>query len=296
METCRICNKSFKIITNTHIKSKHSTSIGRYKSQFPHSNLGFSIRPNLLPKNDIRYLTWKKGLKNRHFLFKGKTKLTDKRANKISETFLEKKIDNFKGWRESRKNIYEEMYKPFKKDTKLAFLYGLALGDGNLHKFPRTEYLRIALGTDKPLLIAYTKNIIHQVISKSPTVHTSKTSACSYVTVYQKYLSKRLDIPLGARKTLPIRFPSWIWEDQLLLLSCLKGLFEAEASLSVHIPTYTYNFAFSNVNQSLLNEVEKALKKLEMHPERRINAVRLRRKKEVEEFSKLISFRKYPLV
>jgi hypothetical protein len=42
--------------------------------------------------------------------------------------------------------------------------------------------------------------------------------------------------------------------------------------------------------------VEKALKNWGFHPERRIDAVRLRRKKETFEFQKMIGFRKYPLI
>lgn len=296
MDICGLCGNKFSVITNTHLKAKHSITIEEYKIKFPNSNVGFSLKPNLLPKNDTRYLAWKNGLKNRKFSNKGKTKFIDKRAQRISQTFLNKRIDNFKIWRESRKNIYEEIYKPFKKDCNLAFLYGMTLGDGNLHKFPRTECLRIALGTDKPLLIKYVAYIVQIVISKNPTIHTSSTAACSYVTIYQKHLSKRLGIPLGARGKISINFPYWIWKDLSLLQACLKGLFEAEGSLSVHIPTCTYNFAFSNTNVSLLDEVEKALRKFDMHPERRNNAVRLRKRKEVEKFREIISFRKYPLI
>jgi hypothetical protein len=81
-----------------------------------------------------------------------------------------------------------------------------------------------------------------------------------------------------------------------MLISAIKGLFEAEGSFSIHKKTYTYNFGFSNVNVSLLDEVEKALKILGFHPERRTNAVRLRKKKETLEFQRTIGFREYPLV
>jgi hypothetical protein len=50
------------------------------------------------------------------------------------------------------------------------------------------------------------------------------------------------------------------------------------------------------VNVSLLDEVEKALKLLNFHPERRSKEVRLRKKEEALRFEKLISFRNYPLI
>jgi hypothetical protein len=59
------------------------------------------------------------------------------------------------------------------------------------------------------------------------------------------------------------------------------------------LPTYTYNFSFDNNNPSLLSEVEKGLRQLGFSPEVRPYAVRLRKKKEVLNFEKLISFRSY---
>lgn len=73
----------------------------------------------------------------------------------------------------------------------------------------------------------------------------------------------------------------------------VRGLFEAEGYLSIHLPTCTYNFAFVNYNQHLLNIVENALRRLEFHPEVRHNAIRIRRKAEVERLKKLIHFREY---
>jgi hypothetical protein len=77
------------------------------------------------------------------------------------------------------------------------------------------------------------------------------------------------------------------------LVRFLRGLFEAEGSLSIHLPTCTYNFAFSNTNQYLLKIVEIGLKRLEFHPEVRHNAIRIRRKAEVEELKNLLHFRQY---
>lgn len=68
-------------------------------------------------------------------------------------------------------------------------------------------------------------------------------------------------------------------------------MFEAEGSLSIHLPTCTYNFQFKNSNQSLLKTVADSLIYLGYHPEIRENAVRLRKKIEVELFKSQIRFR-----
>jgi len=257
------------------------------------------VSPGLLPKDDPRYLGWLKSLKKRPPPWnKGKTKFDSLSVKKISDTFKKNKIDNFRNWRNIAKKsgLIPDSDKPLSKSEKLAFLIGLVLGDGNLYKFPRTEGLRITLGTDKPLLISYSAKILRDVIRKNATIIKRSKNNCVNVTLYQKNLSRRLGIPSGARKNLSIRLPPWIWNKKIFLISALKGLFEAEGSFSIHEKTYTYNLSFSNSNMSLLNEVEAALILLGFHPERRPKAVRLRKKKEALEFEQVINFRKYPAI
>lgn len=256
----------------------------------------FPILPNLLPKSDPRYQKWLTSLKKRPPPWnKNHTKYTHKSVLKISKTFKEREIDNFLTWREGAKakGFIQSSYPTFERNSNLAFLIGLILGDGNLYKFPRTECLRIVLGTDKPDLIVYTNAIMTKVIGKTPSISRRKSAECVDLRIYQKNLGRRLSIPIGARGKLTIKLPIWIWRNNKFLTLCLKGLFEAEGYFSVHMPSSTYNLAFVNYNISLLDEVEKALVTLGFHPERRINAVRLRKKKEALAFVELIQFRKY---
>jgi hypothetical protein len=224
---------------------------------------------------------------------KGHTKDSHPSLEKISKE--RRKKDNFAKWRENarKKGLIPKEYPPFNKSSDLAFLVGLVLGDGHIQKFPRTERLIISLGTDKPELITYSKNLTRNIFSKSPTVVKVKNINMVRIELYQKYISKRLKIPTGSRRRIKISFPSWIWTKHEYLICALKGLFEADGSLSIHEPTYTYNFQFSNNNPSLLSEVEKGLRKLHLNPEVRSYAIRLRKKKEVKYFEELINFRKY---
>lgn len=256
----------------------------------------FKIIPNLLPKSDKRYKKWIQGLKKRKPWNLGRNKNNDKRVRKISETFKRDKIDNFAVWREKarKSGLIPNTSRPLKKTVNLAFLIGLILGDGNINTMARTQCLRVVLGTDKPKLWKYTVYIINQVFNKKPSAHKRKYANCMNISLYQNDLSDRLGIPSGARKNLEIKLPEWIWKNDKMLISAIKGLYEAEGSFSIHKRTYTYNLSFSNLNITLLNEVESALKKFGFHPERRPDAVRLRKKRETFEFQKLIGFRKYP--
>lgn len=262
-------------------------------------NVYFKIIPNLLPKDDSRYIKWRESLKKRKAPWsKGKTKYTDTRVMKISNTFKRKKIDNFAGWRKKAKKsgLIPNSYPAFSKCKDLSCLIGIILGDGHIDRFPRTDKLTITLGNDKPELINFTELLMKKVFNKDPLVRQDSFTNAVRISLYQKYISKRLDIPFGNRRYSKSGIPAWIWGNKNNLTSCLRGLFEAEASFSVHVATYTYNFEFSNLNIVLLDQVQKALILLGFHPERRTDAVRLRRKKEALKFKELISFRIYTLL
>jgi len=295
MAKCKLCGKYFKTVTNTHLKSAHGYKLKDYIKKFGAKNCSF-LSPNLLPKSDPRYKKWRESLKKRPTSWnRGYTKETHPSILKTSKTFKKKRIDNFKEWRRKAREEgrIPSIYPFLLKNAELAFLTGLILGDGHIERFPRTELLQITLGTDKPSLWQYTSKIIQNTFHKEPIIHKRKSSNCLDIKFYQKFLSKRLGIPPGNRGRARIQLPEWICGNDGYLIACLRGLFEAEGSLSIHKPTYTYNFQFSNRNINLLNEVENALIKLGFHPERRINAVRLRKKKEIFKFKKLITFRKY---
>jgi len=198
---------------------------------------------------------------------------------------------NFAAWQ----RLHPITYTKLEASHELAFLVGLVLGDGHIELFPRTELLQITLGTDKPALWQYSLKIVSRIFNKKPILRRRKTQ-CLDIRLYQKHIRERLNLPSGARRHAIIRLPHWIWKDQGMLIQCLKGLFEAEGSFSIHKPSSTYNFSFANRNISLLNEVESALFSLGLHPERRQDAVRLRKKSEALFFEKLISFRKYPRI
>jgi DNA-binding transcriptional regulator WhiA len=289
---CQICGGKFKVITNTHLSS-HGWNIRKYAQHFGSRGCGFILSVGRLPKSDVRYKRWRQSLRKRPPPWnKGYTKETHPSVLKISKTFKKKKIDNFQKWRiktiRNSKSINPAKFTP---STKLAFLIGLVLGDGNISIFPRTERLTISLNTKYPSLVFYTQSLLKEFFKKAPTIH--KQGNGIRLWIYQKHISKRLGIASGNKNQTTIRIPRWILQSNDYQISFLKGLFEAEGSLSIHHPTYTYNFQFANRNPSLLRCVGTLLKKLGLHPEHRLNAVRLRRRSEVEKFKNLIEFRQY---
>src|SRR5687768_5297305 len=123
---------------------------------------------------------------------KGLTKATSKSLQQTSQTMKSKRIDNFRRWRVSmiqtgKMGGQTELV----KNGDLAELIGMTLGDGSIHKYDRTEGLRIVLPTDKPNLIVRYAKLIEIVFDKKPSVIKRKVSNCADVRLYQKNISKR---------------------------------------------------------------------------------------------------------
>lgn len=221
---------------------------------------------------------------------KGFTKKNHPSVMKISQTMRSKGIDNFKNWRRrlTEKGAFDLASIP--KNETTAELIGVILGDGNIESFPRCERLIISSHSDAKIFIERYTELVKQTFKKEPVVQKTNNN-CVRISLYQRQISKRLSIPTGSKKYLNNLVPDWITKNRKYIIACLKGLFEAEASFSVHLPTYTYNFQFANRNRNLLNFVKTGLKILGYHPETRKTAIRLRKKNEVYLFKDLIKFR-----
>jgi len=130
-------------------------------------------------------------------------------------------------------------------------------------------------------------------LGKPPRVYPVKGTNKVRIDLYRKDISERLRVPAGSKKGLENLIPGWVEKRNSYIISMLRGLYEAEGSLTISKRSYTYNFQFSNRNKCLLDYVYDKLTCLGYHPERRTYYIRLRRKNEVERFRKLIEYRVY---
>lgn len=226
---------------------------------------------------------------------KGKTKENNLSVKKISDTMKSRRLDNFKIWRDKMKleGKIKSEYLPFKKDADLAELVGVILGDGHIRTFPRTEELSIFSNANNKGFVKRYVSLVEKVFDKKPAETIHSGGNCIRIRLYQKNISKRLDVPLSPRRDLVIKIPNWIFRDKNYIVRYLRGLYEAEGSHSVHVPTSTYKVQFSNRNKSMLENVHKLVSKLGFHPHGGTDMVQLSRKGEVYRFLDLIEFRKY---
>lgn len=228
---------------------------------------------------------------------KGQTKETNISVRKISDTMKRKKIDNFKKWREMMKmeGKIKSEYPPLKKDGNLAELIGVVLGDGHIWRYDRTEELSIFSNSNNPGFVRRYADLIEKVFHKKPTIRRHSKANCIRIRIYEKYIQKRLDVPLSPRLHKKIVVQKWISNKNAHMIRYLRGLYEAEGSHSVHLPTSTYKVQFSNKNISMLENVFKIVSKLGFHPHwtKSNYLIQLSKKEEVFKFLDLISFRKY---
>ena len=226
---------------------------------------------------------------------KGQTKFTSISVKKISDTMKLKKIDNFKLWRNEMKvkGKIKSVYLPFKKDGDLAELIGVILGDGHIRAYPRTEELSIFSNSNNPGFVKRYSKLVKKIFSKKPTANKHSKANCIRIRIYEKHISSRLGIPFSPCSKLIIQVPRWIILNKNYIVRYLRGLYEAEGSHSTHEATYTYKVQFSNINESMLNNVFNLVSKVGFHPHRSKNMIQLSRKEEVFSFLQLIKFRKY---
>ncbi len=165
-----------------------------------------------------------------------------------------KKVDNFKVWRERMRKIgkIKSDYPELIKNGDLAELIGVILGDGHIGKFPRSESLRITANSNNAGFISRYAMLLKTVFRKETSVACVKGSNATTITIYEKHISRRLSIPTGSRKDIETLIPRWILKDRQFIIRYLRGLYEAEGSYSVHLPTYTHKLSFSNTNQSFV--------------------------------------------
>ncbi len=228
---------------------------------------------------------------------KGLTKATNSSVRKISETMKRKKIDNFAQWREKMRasGKMKSGYPALMKSGDLAELIGVILGDGHIWKYPRTEELSIFSNSNNPGFVERYSGLVEKVFGKKPvrTVHSKKN--CIRIRIYEKHIGERLNVPTSPRRDKNIKIPRWILDNNQYIVRYLRGLYEAEGSHCVHLPTSTYKLFFSNRNGSMLKNVFVLLRKLGFHPHASKNnyKVQLSKKEEVLKAIKLLEFRKY---
>lgn len=220
---------------------------------------------------------------------KGETKYTNESVMKISKTLSLKPKSNFWRWQQ----LHKVNYTTPKPSSILAELYGTILGDGCIEKLPRTEKLTISFNRKEQGHIAHVERIITKIFHKAPSRRIRTSSQCDDLYLYQNFLSKRLNFPIGTKLEYKLQIPEWIKSKKEYLRECLKGLFETDGDWVVDKKYKTNVIKFTNHCQTLLDDIYNCLCKLGYRPQRRTRDIRLAKNAEVARFVHWIQFRQY---
>ncbi|MFH1193089.1 MAG: LAGLIDADG family homing endonuclease [Candidatus Jorgensenbacteria bacterium] len=213
----------------------------------------------------------------------------DARAQKIAATMRRRRLNNFRKWR----SLHPIYYASLRKSGDLAEFYGTMLGDGCIEKFPRTEKLSISFNSKEIDHINHIAKLIAKLFKRESSIRKHKGKHCVALTLYQKNISSRLKFPTGIKRLYPIRIPFWIRKNGKFLIKCLKGLFETDGDWVVDKRYGTNVIKFTNVSQTLLNDVHRSLRGLGFTAHNGHKRVTISKKTEVEKIVKMIKFRQY---
>ena len=117
---------------------------------------------------------------------------------------------------------------------KLAYVIGLAIGDGNLsNPNGRATRLRISCDSRYPHLIDNIIDALREIFPNNKVNTITRPSNCIDVSVYSNKLESLLGwkANLGPKFKQSVSVPTWILKENYLIKHCLRGLFETDGSI-----------------------------------------------------------------
>ena len=190
-----------------------------------------------------------------------------------------------------------------KNSAKLAELIGILLGDGNIHYFKKGKKIgsymvRIAGDKrhEKDYFENYISNLIRDLFNIEPKIELRKSNEMLLIIHSKKMVEFFISQGLksGDKIKNKVTIPKWIFEKDIYLKACIRGLIDTDGciyTLKPHYPNY-YQMNFKNFNMRLLKDTRKAflalgypISKISKH-----NQLYLTQKAYIRKFYKEIGF------
>ena len=253
-----------------------------------------------------RYLITKKfrnALKNAKFSIGNLSKLAGfevknitSRNKTINELHLKKlkSLYNLPALQETNLNYSENLgkyaitqpIKQLRKEDKLAEIFGIILGDGNLCRN------RIHISFDKRAkgYISYVRNLFREATGLYLRYNEINGTNQSYLYCYNQDLIKEfisLGLQRGDKITNQVSVPNWVKEKEIYSKRCLRGLIDTDGCIYFSKRDKQIYIKFTNFNKVLLDDFSQITKRLGYHfAHANKNNFCLYRKKEVARFIK----------
>jgi len=144
----------------------------------------------------------------------------------------------------------------YDKASNLAYLIGVAVGDGNISNPNGTAYrLRVTCDNKYPEIIENIKKTIRDVFPKNKLGIINRKDNCVDISIYSNLIPEIFgwSNKSGGKIKQKIKIPNWIKENSSNCKSCLKGLFETDGCIYFDRGYKMINFV--NHSESIINEV-----------------------------------------
>lgn len=147
----------------------------------------------------------------------------------------------------------------------LAYIIGVALGDGNLsNPNKRAVRLRITCDLKYPLIIDEIIENLKIIAPQNKINIVKKRSKAVDVTCYSNGWEKTLGWNVGHKLKQKVRVPDWIKRDEEYIKSCLRGLLQTDGSIYFDRGYKMINFV--NHGKQLAKDVFDMLESLGFRP------------------------------
>jgi intein/homing endonuclease len=179
---------------------------------------------------------------------------------------------------------------------KLAELIGIFMGDGHVHKYQATVCTNS--DTDKEHAF-YIKELIENLFSIQVALNNRSNKLACTIVVSSKEVCRFLvsqGLPQGNKITLGLTIPDWIISDDTFRRAFLRGLIDTDGCVyqdkhMIKGKIYSSTcIAFTSASVELRDFVYQALCSEGLSPSLTNRDVRLRRRKEVLEYVKIVGF------
>jgi DNA-binding transcriptional regulator WhiA len=138
---------------------------------------------------------------------------------------------------------------------KLAYLIGVALGDGNLsNPNGRAIRLRISCFSGYPKIADEIVQAIQALLPTNKISFVKKEGRCFDISVYSNKLEKLMpwEVGKGSKIKQNAQVPDWILEDQMFSRACLRGLIQTDGCIYTDRGYQMVNFT-NNIESLALN-------------------------------------------
>lgn len=182
------------------------------------------------------------------------------------------------------------IYQP-KKNSELAELIGIVMGDGGISRYQVVVTLH---HIDDYEYSAFVAKLIKKLFHVTPHIRHSPKKSVREIIISRAELVKylhSLGLPIGNKVAQQFDIPNWIKKNKKLSIACLRGLVDTDGSIFTHRykvngKWYSYKkLSFTSLSRPLLQSVAMIMQSIGLHP--RISAnqnVWLDSKKDMERY------------